>query len=217
MDRSRILAHRGLYSSDSEKNSAIALQRAIDNGFGIETDLRDLNGRIVISHDPPLQSSDPLPFEWLLQLLRHNPGNARIALNIKADGLCSHINSLIAHSKIDSNTIFFFDMSIPDTLSYIKHNSPIYSRISEHEGIPAFLSAAQGVWVDNFSGGYPQVEKAQELIDKGFRVTLVSPELHKREHHRLWDEIHDSEIYLSELFELCTDLPHDAARKFCVS
>mgnify|MGYP006075220631 CR=1 FL=1 len=34
-----------------EKNMVVAFQRSLELGFGIETDLRDYNGEIVISHD----------------------------------------------------------------------------------------------------------------------------------------------------------------------
>ena len=48
-----ILAHRGVWQNPVEKNSAAALRRALENGFGVETDIRDLDGQLVISHDPP--------------------------------------------------------------------------------------------------------------------------------------------------------------------
>ena len=35
-----------------EQNTKISFERAIDNKFGIEMDLRDCNGNIIISHDP---------------------------------------------------------------------------------------------------------------------------------------------------------------------
>ena len=49
-----ILAHRGFWKKESEKNTQIAFERAFDKGFGIETDLRDIKGEIVISHNMPV-------------------------------------------------------------------------------------------------------------------------------------------------------------------
>ena len=47
-----IIAHRGLWSEDVNfQNTKLAFQNALKNGFGIETDIRDSNGELVISHD----------------------------------------------------------------------------------------------------------------------------------------------------------------------
>ena len=48
----QILAHRGRWRSPSEKNSEGAFRAALSAGYGIETDIRDFDGRLVISHDP---------------------------------------------------------------------------------------------------------------------------------------------------------------------
>jgi len=61
--KSGILAHRGAWTVPKERNSAEALKRALKSGFGIETDLRDLDGTVVISHDPPKHADTPLTFE----------------------------------------------------------------------------------------------------------------------------------------------------------
>lgn len=49
----KILAHRGFWKEETEKNTKIAFERAFNSGFGIETDLRDIKGEIVISHNMP--------------------------------------------------------------------------------------------------------------------------------------------------------------------
>ena len=60
--RSRIMCHRGYWSGELgiaplQKNSWEAFERAIDFGFGIETDLRDYAGSVVISHDVPTEQN----------------------------------------------------------------------------------------------------------------------------------------------------------------
>ena len=76
MRQSSVLAHRGIFNCEKEKNSQRALSMALVNGFGIETDIRDLGGRIVISHDPPEHSLES-SLEWLLGVIsspqRHHP------------------------------------------------------------------------------------------------------------------------------------------------
>ena len=53
MRRSRVIAHRGFWLRPDEKNTPTAFARALSEGFGIETDFRDLGGDLVISHHPP--------------------------------------------------------------------------------------------------------------------------------------------------------------------
>ncbi|QNI71220.1 hypothetical protein CyaNS01_02096 [Cyanobium sp. NS01] len=204
-----------MFSSESEKNSPEALRRALDEGFGIETDLRDLDGRVVISHDPPRGNPLPSTFEWLLEQVASSPSAGRIGLNIKSDGLSVMIESELKAIGLDIDRFFGFDMSVPDGLSYLKGSLPVYSRISDYEPMPAFLDRAKGVWVDNFSGSFQQVKRAKDLIDQGVRVAVVSPELHRRNHESLWNEIVEEELHLSPLFELCTDFPVEAANRFC--
>ena len=51
MEKSCIIAHRGLWKKPSEKNSKLALFKALENGFSIETDIRyDKDIGLVISH-----------------------------------------------------------------------------------------------------------------------------------------------------------------------
>ena len=53
MDRCNILAHRGVWGSKEEQNSRSAIKHALAGGFGIETDIRDHDGQVVLSHDVP--------------------------------------------------------------------------------------------------------------------------------------------------------------------
>ena len=55
-----ILAHRGLWKYYDEKNSVEAITKAIANGYGVETDIRDRSSELVISHDMPLDSAPRL-------------------------------------------------------------------------------------------------------------------------------------------------------------
>jgi len=214
MLRSNILAHRGLFLNKDDMNSESALFRALETGFGLETDIRDLNTDLVISHDPPSANIKPLRLQTFFEMVAAAKTHARIALNIKSDGLSHMIKSLTHDSAILVKNIFFFDMSVPDTLSYCKNSLPIYSRMSEYEPYPAFFDEAEGVWIDNFSGSFPQVAHAKKLLEKYEHVTIVSPELHGRDHIPLWTTILESGIYSHPSLELCTDFPVEAAHFF---
>lgn len=217
MNRSAILAHRGWFLEDREKNTKVAIARALDNGFGLETDIRDLNGRIVISHDPPLEQAQLPDLRWLLERIAHSSIHARIALNVKADGLANVIADLIEMAGVNSDQIYVFDMSIPDSLAYLNSTIPAYVRISEFEKEPSFVDRAMGVWVDDFTGTCPQIERAAELLGRGIRTALVSAELHRRDHRPLWNAIVSAGLHRHPLFELCTDYPAEAASLFCES
>ena len=211
MKRPSILAHRGWWDTPSAKNSAQALERALTAGFGIETDFRDLDGSVVISHDPPLAQQNLGTAQWFADLVLRTGNNGRLALNIKADGLQRPLLETFEIAGIPLAQVFAFDMSVPDTLGYLATAMPVYTRMSEYEDIPAFMDRAQGVWVDNFTGGFPQIARAQALMDQGLRAALVSPELHGRDHRPLWDDILKNQLHKNPLFELCTDFPQDAA------
>ena len=213
MKKSSILAHRGWFLKASEKNSHLALNRALDYGFGIETDVRDLNGELVISHDPPVDSPDLPRLGWLLGQI--GAKESRIALNIKSDGLASAICEIIRTSSVNSDQIYMFDMSIPDSISYLNTSLNVYSRLSEYEDKPLFHPNIRGVWVDSFTGDYPQVHHANEVMNNGIRAAIVSPELHQRDHYFLWKAIANCDLHHNSLFDLCTDFPAEAAAQFC--
>ena len=48
-----IIAHRGFWKKKVDQNTQASFKMAIEYGYGIETDIRDQNGQIVISHDLP--------------------------------------------------------------------------------------------------------------------------------------------------------------------
>jgi glycerophosphoryl diester phosphodiesterase len=49
-----IISHRGFWRDKEEMNTRTSFLRAIENNFGIETDVRDHSGELVISHDMPI-------------------------------------------------------------------------------------------------------------------------------------------------------------------
>ena len=111
-----ILSHRGYWKKPSQKNTKIAIQKSFQCGFGLETDLRDLAGSIVVSHDPPVESLYDL--DELFTECRNNYSDLTMALNIKADGLQDKLKQKL--NKYSIQNYFVFDMSIPDTIGYIK-------------------------------------------------------------------------------------------------
>lgn len=208
MRRSNILAHRGWWSQIEKKNSFEALKSALDAGFGIETDFRDCNTHIVVSHDPP--EGHMLQARAFFELYVKLGATSRIALNIKADGLQQPLQKLLFESGVKMENCFAFDMSVPDALGYFADDFPAYTRLSEYEIKSPSLNVAAGVWVDNFTGDFPQVIEAQKVLKSGKRACLVSPELHQRDHYALWQEVAAAGLHKNPSFELCTDFPQAA-------
>ena len=166
-----IIAHRGYWLLESEKNTITAFKRAFEHGYGIETDFRDAHGRLVISHDLPC--SGVIESEEFALLCRLYKDKGTMALNIKADGLQALIKTFIYKAKISNH--FVFDMSVPDTRGYLALGIPVFTRMSEYEAVPVFVEQAKGVWLDCFEGNWYGSALIAELLARAQKVALVSP------------------------------------------
>lgn len=213
MERSKILAHRGCWTCANEQNTSSALHKALSNGFGLETDLRDYNGELIISHDPP-RSSNNMRCIDLFHMVYVNKFRGRLALNIKSDGLHGFVGEIQKKFTSVSSQSFVFDMSVPDMLGYDRRGIQFYSRISDIEPSIPLQGKAEGIWVDNFGGDFDQVGTAAALIERGLMVALVSPELHGRDYLPVWIEVKKAGLHLHDAFEICTDHPFDALNFF---
>lgn len=208
MERGNIIAHRGWWNDPCEKNSTEALERALQAGFGVETDFRDLDAALVISHDPAVVGVQTAAS--FFEAYRRLEAKGRLALNIKADGLQATLQADLDAHGIPMEAVFAFDMSVPDSLGYVSCGIPFYSRASEYEDPASFLGKSSGVWVDNFTGEYPQITRTQRLLEAGIRCCVVSPELHGRSHEEMWSDIKKGDLHKHPLFEICTDFPYQA-------
>jgi len=206
----QIIAHRGFWHSESEKNTSIAFIRALEHGFGIETDFRDLNGSLVVSHDVPVNGA--MKVEEFINLYKKLPVSAPMALNIKCDGLYALVKKLIADSGMAN--YFVFDMSVPDTRGYIAEQIPVFTRLSEYETAPAFLEQSRGVWLDAFESEWYDAAVIKNLLDCNKQVAIVSPELHRRPHLKLWQFLKENYLHQNTLVSLCTDFPLEAKEYF---
>lgn len=215
------LAHRGLWIDAAERNSRGALCAAFERGFGVETDIRDLNGQLVISHD--MAVSPALPFSTMLADYdaAGRPGN--LALNIKADGLVDAL--LVELDRFDGmrQSAFVFDMSVPDSLHYLdRDNLRVFTRHSEYEPVPPFEERSQGVWMDCFVHPWVDPDEIVGRLRGGQQLAIVSPELHKRTIYRaFWELLRDalskagfSQGMTHANLMLCTDFPHEAEEFF---
>lgn len=203
----QIIAHRGYWNKKAEKNTLDAFKRAFEFGFGVETDIRDQNGKLVISHDIP--QGECISCDDFFKLYKSMTGHQTLALNIKSDGLQLKLKELIAKYNIDN--YYVFDMSIPDTLGFINQDMKILSRHSNFEPNIPFASKRLGVWCDSFNDDAASMDIALEEIGHGRVAILVSPELHARPYGDVWREWLKAYRKLDEqkreLLMICTDEP----------
>jgi hypothetical protein len=203
----KILSHRGYWKTIQEKNSLVAFERSFELGFGTETDVRDHRGALVISHDIP--RGGEMLFDDFLDLASQYSSKSdplTIALNVKADGLSAKIAEALAnYEQLDC---FVFDMSVPDMRAYFSAGVQAFTRMSEVEVTPIWVSSAAGVWLDSFETDWYRSEDIISILGLDKRVCIVSPELHGRPNLSLWTEIK----FLSNeaRLMLCTDSPEEA-------
>lgn len=205
----KLLCHRGIWTQAHEKNTHAALCAAFDQGLGIETDIRDCDGSLVVSHDMPTRATAG-DLDALLSHYRDQQSSAPLALNVKSDGLQAALLAKLQAYRVQN--YFVFDMSVPDTLGYRRLNMPFAARLSEYETPGVLLAQASHVWLDAFESEWYSVDLIQSLLDQGKHVAVVSPELHRRSHADLWAALRplasDARLYL------CTDLVASAMEVF---
>lgn len=208
-----ILSHRGLWEREEAKNTRDALTASLEHGFGFESDLRDFQGKLVISHNPADRNS--CPAEWVFQKLQEYKDQYCFAINIKADGLKEQLAELLEQYEI--SRYFCFDMSVPQMIEYARYGIRFFTRRSEYEPEPLILyEQAAGVWVDAFENeSWITKEFLESCLDDGKDVCLVSPELHGRSYLAFWKRLREWNVEdrdNARLF-LCTDVPA-AANEF---
>lgn len=205
-----IISHRGFWKEKKEKNSSIAFDRSFSLNFGTETDIRDFNGDLVISHD--IANKTCLTLREFLKIYKLKNMNLTLALNIKSDGLHKKLYDYLKEHSILN--YFVFDMSIPDTITYLKEGMNVFIRQSEYESDSSFYERASGIWLDAFESVWYSEELVKKHLNNGKKVAIVSSELHKREYLKHWSFLKSWDIIDDNNLILCTDFPKIASKFF---
>lgn len=204
----KIIAHRGFWKTEYEKNKRKAFIRAFDLGIGTETDLRDYAGKILISHDMP--KGDEISLEDLLDIM--NGRNLLLALNIKADGLADEIKKTL--KKYNHTNYFTFDMSIPDTVYQINREMKIFTGLSDIVKNPILPEKAEGIWLDSFYSDWYEEDIIDGILEENKKVCIVSSDLHKRNNQKQWEIIKKCKYFESDNLILCSDKVEEAFKYF---
>ena len=153
-------------------NSIESLNK-VPHRFGIEIDIRSIGSDLILQHDP-FESGELLP-TWL-DSYQHKT----LILNVKEEGLESELIKLMNSKGIDD--YFFLDQSFPFIVkSFKSHEKRCAVRVSEFESIETAITISgriNWIWVDYFSHFPLNKNDALRLKDAGFKLCLVSPELH---------------------------------------
>ncbi len=204
----KILAHRGFWQQKEEKNSIHASSKAIEHGFGIELDIRDQRGNLIVSHDIPRSTSDL--FKKHLEL---SSKDTIWAINIKADGLARLLKNELELFNI--NRYFAFDMSIPEMFVYANLGIDFYTSMSDICRTPPLLSQAKGIWLDSFCSLWYDGRTLEEIANLSKPVCVVSEDLHGRPYLTQWEILKNFlEQHSIENWQLCTDHPMEAKEFF---
>lgn len=141
--------------------------------WGVEIDVRSYRDKLVVHHDPFVEA---IGLEEWLTGYRHR----LLILNTKEEGLEESLLKLMIRNCIED--FFFLDQSFPFLLKTARSSEPRCAvRVSEYESVETALAMAgmvQWVWLDTFTRFPLDCASYFRLRDAGFKLCLVSPELH---------------------------------------
>lgn len=203
----KIIAHRGMWKDIQEKNSEKAFERAFNVNFGVETDIRDYKGELVVSHD--IGSKESIALKDFLNLYKRIGNENLLALNIKADGISRLL--LNALDDYGVQNYFTFDMSVPEMVIYRNIECKYFSRQSDIEKECVLYDKCEGVWMDSFfSQDHINHKKIMYHLQAGKIVVIVSPELHGEDPVHIWEILKENDLFREQRLCLCTDMPMEA-------
>lgn len=141
---------------------------------GIEFDIRDCNGRLLVQHDAFQESGQP--FE---EFLRYCPPTKFYVVNVKAEGI--EERAIAALDAAGITNFFLLDCSVPAAMKLARKGerrlAVRFSEVEPLESVAAMRDRVQWVWIDVFTR-LPLTKEVADLFRQwNLRTCLVSPEL----------------------------------------
>ncbi|OGL65162.1 hypothetical protein A3B21_00285 [Candidatus Uhrbacteria bacterium RIFCSPLOWO2_01_FULL_47_24] len=183
----RIFAHKGLWKVKQEANTLVALEKALEADFDLETDIRIQNGNFVIKHDPPSANEVLLELKDALTILK-GYGTRYMAIHCKYDDwkITSSLNKIIALLTPFTNQVFLFDVARSYCRELKRRNKNIKIGVSVgdkkyHDRFYDLEEAIESdgvdiIWADEYRKLY-----SKKFIDmchaQGKLVYCISPDL----------------------------------------
>lgn len=194
-----LIAHRGLWQRDSEKNTLTSISRALTKSVGTEIDVRDYKGHLVISHD--IATKNSLKFNTLMEKTLAMQSKPLLAVDIKSSGLLNFIEQPLKRY----GNYFCMGMAFTEQLEYINAGMRVFTRESEYEKNPLLYEDSIGVWMDYFYNDELCMRNIELHTNNKKSVCIVSAELNGREHTSQWEMIRMLPPNIKENIILCTD------------
>jgi hypothetical protein len=143
--------------------------------IGIEFDVRDSGGKIIVTHDA---FTDGQEFEEFIS----NIHKRFLIINVKSEGIETNILNIL--KKYVFEDFFFLDCSFPAIMKLSRMGEKrIALRFSEFESIENISLMAnkiQWVWVDCFSRSPLTKDISDYIHSLELKICIVSPELQGR-------------------------------------
>lgn len=157
----------------SHRVNNIANLNKLNKKYGIEIDIRDQGKNLIIVHDPFKKG---VKLNSYLKHYRHS----FLVANIKSEGIEEKTIKLFKRFKIKN--YFLLDSSFPQIIRLIKKkHSKLAIRSSFYENIETakkLKKKIKWIWYDTFFGLPKGLQEFITLKKYGFKICLVSPELH---------------------------------------
>jgi len=152
--------------------------QSLPENIGIELDVRDSGGHLLVTHDPFVRLEDSILLKEFLQYV----GKRFLIVNIKSEGIECAVLSLLQQFSIQD--FFLLDCSFPMIVKLAKKGEKrIAVRYSEYESLETVLSLEgkiSWIWVDCFTRFVLDKKVEEQLHDVGFKLCIVSPELQQQ-------------------------------------
>lgn len=174
-------------------NDVDSIERARVNGWGIEIDVRTHRGKLYLSHDPILEPTECLTWEFLRELVKKF--QIPTILDIKESGIARLIDVRGIESLVHA-----VDLIFPDQKCLVDggHALRSLSRSSRYETIDLCGDGCGYWWDYQFD-----VPESILLFHIPIRTVIVSPELHGQP---LTDEF-AAWVMRAGFMGVCTDQP----------
>jgi len=220
-----ILAHRANLTGPHSvvENSLAACARALELGFGLETDLRrEANGAFYISHDAHSRTAKN-GLEAYTELFRKYP-KAELAINVKELGYEAALIELMKSGRLGARSFYFdFELLEPKTPGAAQKKLKslpggagvrIAARLSDRNEPLAQCLAIPGelVWGDEFDKLWLTENEAKQVRAAGRLLFMISPEIHGFDlaaMRRRWQDFKDWGVD-----GICTDYALEAQEFF---
>lgn len=180
------------------KVNTVELLKSVNQEFGIEVDVRERCGKLIMQHD---SFKDGELFEDLLINYKHK----FMIVDIKCEGIEEAVVKLLDAYKIKD--YFLLGITLPWAIKLVKKGmknlSFHFSELEPIEQAKKLVGKIDWVWIDSYTH-LPINDENYLFLSKNFKLCLGSPELYGRKEDI---EKYKHVIKSMKIDAVCTDFP----------